>query len=37
MSMKQDGTIQEILGERFIDFDYNPTQEYEWIPPSHQE
>jgi len=35
MSMKQDGTLQKILGERYIEFNYQPTQEYEWRPPSN--
>ena len=30
--MKLDGTLKEILGDRYMDFDYKATRKFEWVP-----
>ncbi len=30
LNMKLDGTLKEILGERYMDFEYKATQDFEW-------
>jgi hypothetical protein len=32
MEMKKDGTLKKLLGNRYMDFNYQATEKYEWVP-----
>jgi hypothetical protein len=32
MKMKEDGTLKKLLGNRYMDFNYQATEKYEWVP-----
>lgn len=33
LEMHKDGTLKKILGDRWMEFEYKPTQKYEWVLP----
>jgi hypothetical protein len=37
LHMKEDGTLKEIMGDRYMEFDYRPSEPYEWKPLLTQE